>query len=305
VAAAESNPAMETDTPESFRKAWKERLKALRNIPPVLHMVWQSGHKVVACNIFLRVLSAFAPVAMLAVTGLIMHTIVAVATGKQPLGATLWWLVALEFLLAGLNSVLCRLIDYYDLIFADKFTLHVSTRIMEHASNLDLATYENPTFHDKLERARAQSTDRLNMIQAMGRMLQQAIIAISLSVGIFWFSPWLLLILIACVVPAFLGESHFAFLGYSLNVHQTPVRRQLDYLRVLGASKEAAKELRLFGLSRFFTGLFSHLSLGIYEQNVALAKRRLLASSSLSLLSTIGYPRLPLKPAVCTLCLPL
>jgi len=160
---------------------------------------------------------------------------------------------------------------------------------MEHASNLDLATYENPTFHDKLERARAQSTDRLNMIQAMGRILQQAIIATSLSLGIFWFSPWLLLILIVCVVPAFLGESHFAFLGYSLNVRQTPVRRQLDYLRVLGASKEGAKELKLFGLSRFFTGLFSQLSLGIYQQNVALAKRRLLASSSLSLLSTVGY----------------
>jgi ATP-binding cassette, subfamily B, bacterial len=280
---------MQTDTPQSFRKAWKERLKALRNIPPVLLMVWESGHKVVACNIVLRVLSALAPVAMLAVTGLIMRTVVAMATGKQPLGPTLWWLVALELFLAGLNSVLCRLIDYCDILFADKFTLHVSTRIMEHASNLDLATYENPTFHDKLERARAQSTDRLNMIQAMGRILQQAIIATSLSLGIFWFSPWLLLILIVCVVPAFLGESHFAFLGYSLNVRQTPVRRQLDYLRVLGASKEGAKELKLFGLSRFFTGLFSQLSLGIYQQNVALAKRRLLASSSLSLLSTVGY----------------
>jgi len=289
MAVGESNLPMQTDNPQSFPKAWKDRLKALRNIPPVLLMVWQSGHKVVACNVVLRVLSALAPVAMLAVTGLIMRTVVAVATGKQALGATLWWLVALEFFLAGLNSVLCRLIDYCDILFADKFTLHVSTRIMEHASNLDLATYENPSFHDKLERARAQSTDRLNMIQAMGRILQQAIMATSLSLGIFWFSPWLLLILIVCVVPAFLGESHFAFLGYSLNVRQTPVRRQLDYLRVLGASKEGAKELKLFGLSRFFTGLFSQLSLGIYQQNVALAKRRLLASSSLSLLSTVGY----------------
>jgi ATP-binding cassette subfamily B protein len=281
---------MQTDTsPQTFRKAWKERLRALRNIPPILFMVWQSGPQIVACNIFLRVVSALVPVAMLAVTRLIVDTIVAVATHKQPLEATLWWLVALEFFLAGSNSVLSRLVDYLDSLFADRFTLHVSTRIMEHASSLDLTTYENPTFQDKLERARAQSTDRLNMIQAMGRILQHVIIATTFSLSIFWFSPWLLLILIACVVPAFLGESHFAFLGYSLNVRQTPVRRQLDYLRVLSASKEGAKELRLFGLSRFFTGLFSHLSLGIYEQNVALAKRRLFASSLLSLLSTAGY----------------
>jgi ATP-binding cassette subfamily B protein len=280
---------MDSASPQTFRKAWKERLKALRNIPPVLLMVWQSGPKIVACNIFLRILVSLIPVSMLAVTGLIVDTVKAAASGEQPLSAMLWWLVALEFLLAGLASIFSRLIDYFDLLFADKFTLHVSTRIMEHASNLDLATYENPTFCDRLERARAQSTDRLNMIQAMGRILQQAIIATTFSLSIFWFSPWLLLILIAGVVPAFLGESHFAFLGYSLNIRQTPVRRQLDYLRVLAASKEGAKELKLFGLSRFFTGLFSQLSFGIYEQNVALAKRRLLASSLLSLLSTAGY----------------
>ena len=67
------------------------------------------------------------------------------------------------------------------------------------------------------------------------------------------------MLLIACVVPAFLGESHFAFLGYSLNFRQTPVRRQLDYLRVLGASKESAKELKLFGLSSFFIRRYARL----------------------------------------------
>ena len=60
-----------------------------------------------------------------------------------------------------------------------------------------------------------------------------------------------MLLLVAGVIPAFLGESHFAFLGYAKNFRQTPVRRQLDYLRILGGSKEAAKELKLFGLKIF------------------------------------------------------
>jgi ATP-binding cassette subfamily B protein len=94
---------------------------------------------------------------------------------------------------------------------------------------------------------------------------------------------------VAAVVPAFLGESHFAFLGYSLNIRQTPVKRQLDYLRVLGASKESAKELKLFGLSGFFTGEYAKLSNEIYGQNVQLARRRLVAGSLLSLLSTAAY----------------
>jgi ATP-binding cassette subfamily B protein len=160
---------------------------------------------------------------------------------------------------------------------------------MKHASSLDLASYEDPLFYDRLERARVQATDRIAMIQAMGAVLQQIIIAFSLSASIFWFSPWLLLVLVVAVAPAFLGESHFAFLGYSLNMRQTPVRRQLDYLRVLGASKESAKELKLFGLSDFLSGEYTRLSNEIYDQNVALARRRLWAGAALSLLSTSGY----------------
>ena len=281
---------MLTDIPfKTFCGAWKKRLNTLRNIPPLLLMVWQSGPKIVGSNIFLRILAALIPVAMLAVSRLIVDNVVAISSHQQPLRTTLWSLVALEFLLAGLSTILCRLIDYLDTLFADRYTLYISARVMEHASSLDLASYENPTFHDRLERARSQATDRLNMIQAMGQILQQLILAATFSVSIFMFSPWLLLILVGCVLPAFLGESHFAFLGYSLRLKQTPVRRQLDYLRVLSASKEGAKELKLFGLSGFFTGLFRQLSLGIFQQNIALAKRRLFAGSFLSLLSTAGY----------------
>src|SRR5262249_31552800 len=153
------------------------RLKALKNIPPLLRMVWQSGPQIVSLNIGLRILAALIPVGLLAITRLIVNTVMVISTHQRPLDAQLWWLIGLEFLLAGLGAVFARAIDYLDALFADKFVLHISTRIMDHASKLDLSCYENPSFYDKLERARAQSTDRLNMIQAMGRMLQQMITA--------------------------------------------------------------------------------------------------------------------------------
>jgi ATP-binding cassette, subfamily B, bacterial len=134
-----------------------------------------------------------------------------------------------------------------------------------------------------------QATDRLGMIQSMGRLVQQVVITVSLSVSIVVFSPWLLLLLIAGVVPAFLGESHFAFLSYAKNFRQTPIRRQLDYLRVLGGSKEAAKELKLFGLKDFLVGRFTRLSNQIYSEDVALARRRLVAGALLSIVGAAGY----------------
>ena len=154
---------------------------------------------------------------------------------------------------------------------------------------LDVIAYEDPVFYDRLERARVQATDRLAMIQMLGRLIQQIITTITLSISIVYFSPWLLLLLIAGVIPAFMGESHFAFLGYAKNFRQTPVRRQLDYLRVLGGSKEAAKELKLFGLSNFLTERFTRLSDEVYEENVALSKRKLVAGAFLSIIGSMGY----------------
>jgi ATP-binding cassette, subfamily B, bacterial len=162
-------------------------------------------------------------------------------------------------------------------------------RVMRQASQLDISHYEDPAFQDKLERARVQATDRLVMIQQMGRLVQQVITTATLAASILFFSPWLLLVLIVCVVPAFLGESHFAFLGYALAFSQTPAKRQLDYLRFLGASKESAKELKLFGLNRFLSDRFTQLADRIYHQNVSLARRRLLGTSLLSLVTTLGY----------------
>ncbi len=57
----------------------------------------------------------------------------------------------------------------------------------------------------------------------------------------------------------------------------------------MGGSKEAAKELKLFGLSRFFTDRFTAISNTILDENLALSRRRLLAVAGLSVLSTCGY----------------
>ncbi len=185
--------------------------------------------------------------------------------------------------------MLTRIIDYLDALLADKYTRHVSIRVMKHAAELDLLAYEDPVFYDRLDRARVQATDRLGMIQSIGRLVQQVATVVSLSISIMLFSPWLMLLLIAGVLPAFLGESHFAFLGYAKNFRQTPIRRQLDYLRILGGSREAAKELKLFGLNGFLTERFTRLSDEIYTENVALSRRRLIAGSFLSIIGTMGY----------------
>ena len=274
---------------QNFWGGWQERISALRNVPAVLKIVWDSGPGVVVFGLVSRVFASLMPVGLLWITKLIIDRIVHAVSTHQPIAPGFWWLVVAEFSLAVLNSILLRTIDYSDSLLGDKYTRYISIRVMSHAASLDLIAYEDPVFYDRLERARVQATDRLVMIQQIGRLVQQAITTITLSITIMLFSPWLMLLLVAGVVPAFLGESHFAFLGYAKNFRQTPMRRQLDYLRILAGSKEAAKELKLFGLRDFLRERFTRISDNIYEENIGLSRRKLIAGALLSTIGTMGY----------------
>jgi ATP-binding cassette subfamily B protein len=274
--------------PQNHSSAWADRLSALKNIPPVLHFVWESGPSVVSSNIVIRILVAFLPVGIGIIGRFIIDGVNQIRL-HQPLPQYFWWLVAGEMALAILTGVLSRAVDYFDNLLADRYTHHVSVEVMRKAAALDVTAYEDPVFYDRLERARVQATDRLAMIQQMGRLIQQTVAALAFSAVLVRYSPLLLFLLVAGILPAFLGESHFAFLAYAKNFRQTPVRRQMDYLRQVGGSKEAAKELKLFRLSDYLTNRFTALSQTIYEENVSLNRRRLFWGGLLSILGQCGY----------------
>ena len=277
--------------PEAKQKvssAWGDRVRALRNLPPLLRILWDSGPLVVTWGILLRIIVAFAPLGIAAVAAWIVNGVQGRMMG-QDLRPHFWWMVALEVILAVTMAALLRVIDYLDSVLADRYTHYVSIRVMDQASKLDLTTYEDPIFYDRLERARVQATDRLAMIQQMGRLLQQSVTTLAFTGLLLQSSPWLLLLMAAGVFPSFLGETHYAFLGYAKNFRQTPAKRQMDYLRQVAGSREGAKELKVFGLSGFLTGRFRQISQRIYEENVALSRRKLFWGGSLALVGALGY----------------
>jgi ATP-binding cassette, subfamily B, bacterial len=267
---------------------WRERLSALRNMPPVFRILWESGRAVVSWGLGLRVVVAALPFGIAKVAALIIYDI-SLVLRHQPLPPTFWTLVAIEIGLNVLLGLLTRAVDYSDSLLANRYTQHVSVRVMEQASQLDLTTYENPLFYDRLERARVQATDRLAMIQLMGRLFQQVITTLIFSIALVLASPWLVLLMAFGVLPSFIGETHYAFLGYAKNFRQTPAKRQMDYLRQVAGSREGAKEVKLFGLNKFFTNRFQALANRIYLEDVTLSRSKLIVGGLLGVIGTLGY----------------
>src|SRR5665213_307424 len=267
---------------------WRDRLTALRNLPPVLRILWDSGPAVVSWGLGLRVIVAALPIVIAKVAALILMDITNVLRSR-PLAHDFWILVGTEVGLNILFGLLIHAMDYADSLLANRYTQYVSVKVMEQASRLDLTTYENPVFYDRLERARVQATDRLGMIQQMGRLIQQLITTLTFTAVLAWASPWLVLLLAFGVLPSFIGETHYAFLGYAKNFRQTTAKRQMDYLRQVAGSREGAKEVKLFGLHTFFTDKFKALAHQIYVEDVDLSRSKLIVGGLLGVIGTLGY----------------
>jgi len=270
---------------------WKQRINALGNLPRFFRLVWETSPGIMIANCLLRIARSAIPVIILYVGKLIIDEVVILAkTGGVGNGLHfLWELVALEFGLALLSDGLARAISLMDSLLGEKFANFTSVRIMRHAAQLDLDQFEDSTFYDKLERARQQTNGRTVLLSQVLGQVQDLISMGFLAVGLMAFNPWLILLLLVAVVPAFLGESYFNDKSYALTRSQTTERRELDYLRFLGASDETAKEVKLFGLSDFLVDRFRSLSDKFYVDSRSLAIRRSGWGTFFALLGSVGY----------------
>jgi len=280
------NPHVHNNEPPA---SWRDRLQALHNLPPLLKMVWETSPFLAVSALLCRLVWALVPVGMLWVAKLIVDVVAAAATAKKGVPDELWPLVGAEFALAIAGDLLMRGAGLAESLLGDRFTHHIGVRLMRHASTLDLASFEDPVFYDKLERARRQSAARLGMLSQIAGLAQTLLSLLSVSVVIVSFSWWFLPILVLALLPVFWGETRFAMLAYSLLYRWTPERRQLDYLRLLGASISTAKEVKLFGLGNFLIERTESLFERYFQENRKLAVRKAVTNAALNVLPLAGY----------------
>jgi ATP-binding cassette subfamily B protein len=267
---------------------WKEKLAALRYVPSLFGLIWRTHRGYATAMIALRVLRSVIPVAAFWVGKLILDSVIAARAGTGELDQV-WRYLALELAIVLTGEILARASSLIESLLGDLFSNAMSVRLMQHAATLDLAQFEDPEFYDHLERARRQTVGRMALLTLLLSMCQDALTLLTLAGALIAYNPWLLLLLAIAVIPSFLGETHFASLGYSLLFRWTPERRQLDYLRFVGASDKTAKEVQMFGLAPWLTERYRALSQRFYDENRSLSIRRGAVSAVLSILGTIGY----------------
>jgi ATP-binding cassette, subfamily B, bacterial len=272
------------------------RVGSFRHLPALLRLVAQASPALTIASFVLRLVRATLPVLMLYVGKLIIDEVVAqvqssppadwLASGRlQPVA----WLLALEFALAVASDLLARASSLVDGLLSELYSNFASVRLMEHAAILDLEQFERSDEQDGLERARRQVIGRTTLLTQVFGQIQDALTVVTFAAGLFAYAPWLFVLLLVALVPAFLGENHFNAQDYRLNYRRSPERRQLDYVRYLASSVDTIKEVKLFGLNRFLIERFKLFAGRIYADNKRLAIRRATWGGIFAALGSLAY----------------
>ncbi|MFC4764612.1 ABC transporter ATP-binding protein [Dyella koreensis] len=287
--------------PESPPKqSLRERFVAMRNLPPFLRGVWQTSPFLSVSTIVLRLLRALLPVVTLYVGKLIIDEVThLIRAGVLHGDLSAWWnsgdlnrlggLLLLEFALAVGADILGRIVALIDSLLSELYANTTSVQLMEHAASLDLEDFEDADLQDRLDRARRQVAGRSSLLSQLLGQAQDIVTIISFAVGLAVYAPWLIVLLLVALVPVFIGELHFNAQSYAVNYQWTPERRELDYLRMIGASATTAKEVKSFGLNRFLIDRYRVLSQSIYRANRTIALRRAGWGGLFTTIGTIGY----------------
>ncbi len=278
----------------------KARFGALRTLRPFIAMVWRTSPDLTVLSLLLRLVRALLPVVALYIGKLIIDDVVQLVRMPDRPSALREWLASgllnglgvlllAEFGLALLSDILGRVVSLVDSLLSERVTNASSVSLMEHAATLDLEDFEDAEFQDQLERARRQTSGRLTLMSQLFGQAQDIVTVVSFAGGLLVYAPWLIVLLVVALVPAFLGEAHFNAQTYTLDFGRTPERRELDYVRQTAASVETAKEVKIFGLNRFLIERYRSLADAFYAANRRLALRRAAWGGLLTSIGTMGY----------------
>src|SRR5688500_1946347 len=196
--------------PPDAPPSWRERLQALKHLPRLFRLVWSTEPRYVVVILLLRVLRAVVPLAVLWLGKLIVDEVVASVTRGDASWERLGLLLGAELLIALVGEALSRGSALYESLLGDLFANRTSVDLMRHAAALDLEQFEDAELYDRLERARRQTVGRIALFSLVLSTLQDFVTLISLSVALAAYVPWLLVLLVVAVLPALLGETHFA-----------------------------------------------------------------------------------------------
>lgn len=277
---------------------------AMRGMPRIARLVWGASPAMTAGLGATTIVSGLSPVATAWMSRLLINTVVhGVTRHGTPVTVPLPWggqtrpmsvaaalvaISAVQFLIYLVNAVTSAVRGVAQSCLQERISQVVQLQVMEHASTLDLAYFEDSRSYDLLRQAQQESAMRpLNMVNGALSLVQALITLASMLALLLGLNPWLALVVLVAAIPEFVSDARFSRKGYRLAMWGASIRRRMLYLATLVTTDTAAKEVKLYGLGPFFAERFRLLGAVFYARLRKLAVRRSLVGGAWGVLGPL------------------
>jgi len=250
---------------------WNKTTELLSTLMKIYRLLWAISPAQLLCTAACRLLLAFHPVVNLYIISRLVNAVTKVITEGQSLGEV-WEIVLLQ---AGLFVAAAGIRSLDGIIMLSlkmKLKFYIEDQMAVKSSRLPLVYFDRPDYYDSFHRAFA-SQNSLILIDNTATIVQSLITVVSYFVIVASFH-WLLAAgLLLFVVPSLIVNMRIGQKRFLQMMFQTPIARKAQYIFNLLIGREAAKEVRLFGLANFLLERWRALFWRNAKQQIALDRK--------------------------------
>src|ERR1041385_7134212 len=268
----------------------QKALAQLPHLPRALWLVWQVGRPWTVAWILLLIVEGLLPAAFVYLTKLVVDALLNAVRirGSWPEMRTVLMLVLLLGGVLLLMEVVRNAINWVRTVQAELLQDHITALIHEKSVTVDLVFYELTDYYDGLHRARTEARYRpVALLGNLGALLQNSITLIAMGAILIPLGPWLTPALLLRKLPAFFVGVHYALAEYQWRLRTTTDDRRAWYYDWIMTTADAAAEIRLFSLGKYFQRHHKDLRKRLRGERLELTRRQSLAELAASLIALL------------------
>jgi ATP-binding cassette subfamily B protein len=227
-------------------------------IRTALGITWQASRRDLLLSTVLQAVGAVALVLMLLLARGALNALLAALEEGGSLAGVLPWIVAMAAT-AGGQSFANAVQRERQHVVGELVTRHVQGKVLDVTTKVDLATFDDPDFHNRVARIGSGNQQALHMIFGLSGLVGASFGAIGALTGVVAVAPILLPLLLLILIPAGFAASRRGEAFWDFFWKMTPRDRQRHYLAGVLKDRNAAKEVRAFGLPGYLRGRYDQL----------------------------------------------
>ncbi len=300
--------------PKDLRGRWRNLKQSVRGtaaaLPRVIRLVWDASPAITTGLFAVTVIAGIIPAISAYMSKLLVNAVVlgievhnhpntvadAVRFDFGPIRTPVFttvngiiFIAVVQLLIFALIAFLSTARNITQQLLQNAVSMRIQLMVMEKAASLDLAFYEDPASYDLLRRAQTDSINRpVLMISTAFGLVQTGLTFVTMIALLVVVSPLLALLALLSPVPAFIADTRYGWRGYNIARWGSRLLRRMNYLVTLLTTDSYAKEVKLFGLGRYFIDRYRLIGNAYYGRQRGQVVRRYLVGFLWGNLSTIA-----------------